>query len=118
MKKKLPLTLFEIIAYSVLGLLGIWGLVYIALGVSCEFVRYDSDLAVANSSLKSSTAGMGFLAQGFLIAGIALVVAVVILLIHAKNSDRDYEKQQRRAARLAKGNSQVIDVEAEEKPAE
>ena len=118
MKKKLPISIFELVAYSVLGLLGLWGLVYIALGVACEFVNYKSDLAVANDSLKETTANMGFLAQGFLIAGIALVVAVVILLIRAKNSDRDYEKAQRRAARLAKESPKVVDAEAEAKPVE
>ena len=108
MKKKLPITLFELIAYSVLGLIGLWGLVYIALGVSCEFITdYKSDLRVANDSFGA----LGFLYQGLIILGSALLVAVVILLIFAKNSDRDYEKAQRRAARLAKDNK-VIDAEA------
>ena len=54
---------------------------------------------------------MGFLYQGFLVLGIAIVVAVVFLLINAKKSDRDYEKAQRRAARLAKDN--VVEAEVE-----
>ena len=110
-KKRLSLSIFEIVAYSVLGLLGIWGLVYIALGVSCEFVSYKSSLYTTNQSFGA----LGFLYQGFIIAGVALVAAVIILLIHAKQSDRDYEKAQRRAARLAK-EEPVVDVEA--KPAE
>ena len=110
MKKKLPLSIFEIVAYSVLALLGIWGLVYIALGVSCEFISYKSALYAANQSWNP-----GFMVQGFIIAGVALVAAVIVLLINAKNSDRDYEKAQRRAARLAKDNP-VVDVEA--KPVE
>ena len=110
MKKKLPLSIFEIVAYSVLALLGVWGLVYIALGVSCEFISYKSDLYVTNQSWNP-----GFMIQGFIIAGVALVAAVIVLLINAKNSDRDYEKAQRRAARLAKDNP-VVDAEA--KPVE
>ena len=108
MKKKLPLSIFEIVAYSVLGLLGLWGLVYIALGVSCEFISYKSELYVTNQSFGD----LGFLYQGFIIAGVALVVAVIVLLINAKQSDRDYEKAQRRAARLAKDNNPVVDAEA------
>ena len=112
MKKKLPLSIFEIVAYSVLALLGLWGLTYIVLGVCCEFISYKSALYQTNQSFGS----LGFLYQGFIIAGVALVVAVVILLIHAKQSDRDYEKAQRRAARLAKDPSPVVDAEA--KPVE
>ena len=110
MKKKLPISIFELIAYSVLGLLGIWGLVYISLGVACEFVSpVKSDLYKTNASFGA----LSFLVQGFIILGVAAVVTVVILLIHAKVSDRDYEKAQRRAARLAKDNN-VIDAEATE----
>lgn len=111
MKKKLPLSIFEIVAYSVLALLGIWGLVYIALGVSCEFISYKSALYITNQSWGA----LGFMNQGFIICGVALVAAVIILLINAKSSDRDYEKAQRRAARLAK-DSPVVDAEA--KPVE
>lgn len=105
-KNKLPLSIFEIVAYSVLLLLGLWGLVYIILGVSCEFVSYKSDLYIANGKLGT----LGFLYQGIIILAVAVVAAVVVLLINAKQSDRDFEKAQRRAARLAKEN--VVDVEA------
>lgn len=112
MKKKLPLSIFEIVAYSILTLLGLWGLTYVALGVSCEFISYKSELFKVNESFGA----LGFLYQGLIISGVALVVAVIILLIHAKQSDRDYEKAQRRAARLAKDTTPVVDVEA--KPVE
>ncbi|MBO6280880.1 MAG: hypothetical protein J6M95_04840 [Bacilli bacterium] len=108
MKKKLPLSIFEIVAYSILGLLGLWGLIYIALGVSCEFIKHNSDLAIANNKLGT----LGFLYQGFIILGVAVVATTIVLLIFAKTSDRDYEKAQRRAARLSKDNKQVVDVES------
>lgn len=112
MKKKLPLSIFEIVAYSILLLLGIWGLVYTILGVAVEFSTYKSALVAADKGLKENTAGMGFLFQGFLIMGVALVPALIILLVNAKKSDRDYEKAQRRAARLAK-QDKVVDVQSE-----
>ena len=112
MKKKLPLSIFEIVAYSILGLLGIWGLVYVALGVSCEFISYKSALSETNKSFGD----LGFLNQGLIILAVATVASVIILLINAKTSDRDFEKAQRRAARLAKEpaatETQVVDAEA------
>lgn len=109
MKKKLPLSIFEIVAYSILTLLGLWGLTYVVLGVVVEFLTFKDALYKANESLGS----LGFLYQGFIIIAVAVVASVVILLINAKSSDRDYEKAQRRAARLAK-DSNVVDAEATE----
>ena len=111
-KLKLPLSIFEIVAYSLLLLLGIWGFVYIILGFVCEFLSpFKSALAAQNIAIANNTAGMGFMYQGFLIAGLAILAAVIILLANAKKSDRDFERQQRRAARLAKDNK-VVDVES------
>ena len=115
MKKKLPLSIFEIVAYSILALLGIWGLVYAILGFAVEFSSYKSALYIADQDLKSGS-GLGFLYQGLIIMGVALVIAVSILLANAKKSDRDFEKAQRRAARLAKSEPKVVDAEA--KPVE
>ena len=113
MKKKLPLSIFEIVSYSILLLLGIWGLVYVILGICAEFGSYKDALVVTDKALKANTAGMGFLYQGLLIMGVALVPAVIILLAFAKRSDRDFEKAQRRAARLAKSEPKVVEDEVE-----
>ena len=109
--KKLPISIFELVVYILSGLMGLWGLTYIVLGVCCEFISYKSGLAEADAYLKAGTAGMGFLYQGILVLAIAVVVATIFLLVNAKKSDRDYEKAQRRAARLAK-DTPVVDVEA------
>lgn len=113
MKKKLPLSIFEIVAYSILCLMGLWALTYISLGIACEFIRYDTAVAKANAKLN-----LGFLWEGLIIAGVTVVVTVTILLIYAKRSDRDFEKAQRRAARLRKNvvkeEPQVVDAEVSE----
>ena len=119
-KKKLPLSIFEIVAYSLCFLMGVWGIVYISLGIAANFARYDSALRATDLYLRAGTKDMGFLLQGVLILAIAVVVAVVILLIFARNADRDYEKAQRRAAlRKARtsANEEVV-VDAEVTPAE
>ena len=109
MKKKLPLTIFEIVAYSLLALLGLWALTYVALGIACEFIRYDTAVAEANVKLN-----LGFLWEGLIILGVTAAAAVVVLLIFAKRADRDFEKAQRRAARLKKApsaNPEVVEAE-------
>ena len=116
MKKKLriKLSIFEMIAYSILLLLGLWGLVYACLGFACEFINYKTDVYKANQIIHS-TFGLNFLWWGLIIMGIAVVLAVIILCSYAKRSDRDYEKAQRRAARVKKSfvqeNQQVVDAE-------
>ena len=113
MKKKLPLTVFEIIAYTILLLLGLWALTYISLGIACQFIRYDTAVRVANDKLN-----LGFLWEGLMILGATVVGAVTVLLINAKKSDRDFEKAQRRAQRLIKKNPTPEVVEAEVAPIE
>ena len=112
MKKKLPVTIVELVIYILSGLMGLWGLTYLALGMACSFISHESDLYKADLHLKATTGQMGFLWQGLLVLGIAVLVGVVTLLITAKKSDREFEKSQRRAARLKKNN--VVDAEVSE----
>ncbi len=111
MKKKLKqLSIFEKIAYCLLLLLGLWGLIYTLLGFVCEFLSVNSGLRYANNYIKN-VFGTGFLACGLIVLGVSVVAAVIVLLINAKKSDRDFEKAQRRAARLKKKpESEVVDV--------
>ena len=97
-KWPLKISIFEFVVYIITGLLGIWGIVYMVLGLAVSFARYDSALKAADLYLRTGTSNMGFLLQGILITSIALVVAVIVLLVAAKGADRDYEKAQRRAA--------------------
>lgn len=111
MKNKLKhLSVFEIVAYSICLALGLWGFVYIVLGFICEFISVHTALREANNYIKA-TFGTGFLTCGLIVLGVAVVAAVIVLLINAKRSDRDFEKAQRRAARLKK-KPEVVDVES------
>ena len=111
MKRRLKqLSKFEIVAYSILCLLGLWGLAYTILGFVCEFLSNHSGLKEANAYIKS-TFGTGFLTCGLIVMGVSVVAAVIVLLVNAKKSDRDFEKAQRRAARLKKKpEAEVVDV--------
>ena len=117
-KKKLPISIVEIIVYSLSGLMALWGLVYISLGLAVNFLKYDNELVKTNAAILEGTNGMGFLQQGILVLFIGVIVAVVFLLGFAKVADRQYEKEQRRAAaRFNRKNNQgeaqeVVEVES------
>ena len=111
MKKKLKqLSIFEIIAYCILLFLGLWGLIYTLLGFICEFLSVHSGLRYADTYIKN-VFGTGFLTCGLIVLGVSVVASVIVLLVNAKKSDRDFEKAQRRAARLKK-KPEVVDVES------
>lgn len=114
-EKKLKISIFELVAYIVIGLFSLWGVVYIFLGMSCSFISTSSAVYLADGKLRSTTNNMGFLSQGILILSIGIIVGVIILLIFAKKADRDFEKNQRRAARIAarKEEMNVVDVDSE-----
>ena len=117
-KKKIKGSLIaEIIIYSLFGLMAVWGLTYIVLGVLVEgrVVAYDSPLANVNKLFAQN--GIGFLAQGLIILAVALLVIVVTLLVAAKSSDREFEKEQRRILarqnRRKGGNQEFVEAEVE-----
>ena len=118
MKKKLNLkiSIFELVVYILFGLMAVWGVTYICLGFACDLISPLSSLVKTNDAIKANTNGMGFLEQGILILSIAVVVIVIVLMVNAKKSDREFEKDQRRAARIASRGNQntVIDAEVKE----
>lgn len=115
-KKKCKLSIFEIVWYSICLAVGVWGLTYIVLGLVAGASKIDSTLNEANTSFKG-VFGLGFLGWGLIILGIATLAAVIVLCTVARKSDKEFEKAQRRAARLIGGvkptnETPVIDVEA------
>lgn len=103
-KKKKELTTFEKICYPVCCALILWGLTYTVLGLIADNLPVPSD----NNYLKQASDqiarlfGLGFFGWGLIIFSIGVVVATIVLLSYARNTDRDYERAQRRAARLAR----------------
>lgn len=117
--KKRKISIFEIVWYALTGAVAAWGLTYIVLGLVHSF--YPS--TISNNPLNDANAtivekfGLGFLYWGLIILAIAVVAACVVLCIYAKTTDREAEKANRRAARLAAANEQVKVVDAEVAPA-
>lgn len=114
MKKKLPVSKFELVAYIILGLLLLWGIIYMILGFACTILPFDNPLCVTDKYLKGIN-GLGFLTQGIIIVVVSLVVLVIVLLANAKKSDKAFEKTQRRQARISQRNSpEIADAEMSE----
>ena len=126
--KKLPLHPAELVWYVICGLVGLWGLTYIVLGLVAQnlpITSEDNQFVEANGKF-AKTFGLDWLGWGLIILAIAAVAAVIVLLSLAGKSDREYEKQTRRAQRLAQleaeeEKEEILDAqvnEVKEQPAE
>ena len=101
--KKFPLHPFELVWYILVGLVGIWGLTYIVLGTIASYLPIQSEdpaLVKANDKILELFK-LDMLGWGLIILAIAAVAAVVVLILFSNKVDRDYEKNVRRAQRLA-----------------
>ena len=133
-KRNVPLgqLVFEIIWYTLCGLVGLWGLTYIVLGIVVDYLPItveDSGLVKANAEF-AETFKLDYFGWGLIILAIGAVAAVIVLIIFSSKVDRDYEKNVRRAQRMAQLDAEmdaemeelgVVDAEVtpvEEKPAE
>ncbi len=115
-KKKFPLHPFELVWYILCGLVGIWGLTYIVLGLveqNLPISTENSELTKANLKIIDKFK-LGFLPWGLIILAIAAVAIVVVLLIFSAKVDRDYEKNVRRAQRLAQLEEEELKEEVAE----
>ena len=99
-KAQRKVSIFEIIWYSLTGGLGLWGLTFIILGVVARNLGENAGLSKANAKY-ASVMKLGFFEWGLILLVIGVVLATIVLLVNAKKADREVEKQQRRAARLA-----------------
>ena len=129
-KKKLALHPFELVWYTLTGLVGIWGLTYIVLGIIASYLPIQSEdpaLVKANNKILELFK-LDMLGWGLIILAIAAVAGVVVLILFSNKVDRDYEKNVRRAQRLAQLEAeeakeesieeQKIVVDAEVQPVE
>ena len=98
--KKLPLSIVEIVWYSLMGALGLWGLTYIVLGLVAAYAPIpdaDNKLVDGNAVIVKNF-GLGFFYWGLIILAVGAVGAVIALLLTSRKADREFEKSQRRAA--------------------
>ena len=98
-KKKLPVSKFELVWYSICAAVILWGLTYFVLGIVAKFAGIDG-LKSFNSGFKNLFK-LDLLFWGAIIIAIGAVAAVIVMLTYAKTYDRAADREQRRSARLA-----------------
>ena len=112
--------IIEIVVYSLFGSLAVWGLVYIVLGL----LAANLPIPDAENALRSGDAvikshfGLGFFGWGLILFGVFASATAFSLVYFAKDVDKDYEKSQRRAARLRRNvveeaKEEVVDAKVE-----
>ena len=113
-KKKLPVSLFELIWYPICAAVIIWGLTYVVLGLVNQFNDFSS-LKSFVSDFKGNFK-LDLYYWGLIIIAIGVVAAVVVMLFFAKTYDRAADREQRRSARLAalKKEEKVVDEQQPE----
>ena len=126
-KKKLPLSIFEIVWYSICILVMIWGLVYVVLSL----IDGANDLTSLHKFMADfkKTFGLSMYFWGLIICAIGVLAGVTVMIIYAKTFDKAADREQRRSARLsgiikkedkvvAEQQPEVVEEPKEEKPAE
>ena len=98
--KKLKLSIFEIVWYTLCALICLWGLTYIILGLIAMYapIPLDDNEILKASEAYAKTFKMGFFGYGLIHTAVAWLLAIIVLLAYSKKSDREFEKEQRRAA--------------------
>ena len=98
-KKKLPISIFEIVWYSICALVIIWGLTYVVLSLVDKYNDLSSLHTFAVNFKK--TFGLALYFWGLLIIVIGVIAGVAVMIIFAKTFDRAADREQRRSARLS-----------------
>ena len=113
-KKKLPVSLFELIWYPICIAVILWGITYVILGLVNQFNDFSSLNSFANDFKGNFKLDLYF--WGLIIIAIGVVAAVVVMLFFAKTYDRAADREQRRSARLnaLKKEEKVVDEQQPE----
>lgn len=118
-KKARKLKPVELVIYIISGLFILWGLTYITLGLVAKYLPVtNSPLKIANATI-ARLFGLDMFGWGLVIFILFALIAAITMIVFAKNVDKEYEKSQRRAARLSRANktetapeaSKIVDAE-------
>ena len=97
-KKKLPVSIFELVWYPICALVILWGLTYVVLGLVTKYNNIRSLDEFEEGFQKMF--GLSVYFWGLIIIAIGVVAGVAVMLIFAKTFDHASEREQRRNARL------------------
>ncbi|MCD8195457.1 MAG: hypothetical protein LUD22_04100, partial [Coprobacillus sp.] len=103
-KKKLaPIHIFEIVFYTVMGAIALWGLVYLILGLIITYYPATSSntpMMGFNDAIKQYF-GLTPLWWGVILFAFGAICIAIALICVDRTVDREREAEERRAARLA-----------------
>lgn len=103
-KTKKQISKPELITYIGCGLFILWGLTYIVLGLLAAYLPIadaSNPIKIADNTIRKLF-GMGYFGWGLFLVGLFALIMAIVLIALARNTDKEYERQQRRAARLAR----------------
>lgn len=107
----------EFVFYCLFGGLALWGLTYMILGTLAKFLPIPESqnmLKLADDTI-ASLFGLGYLGWGLILFGVFGVALAITMIVFAKDVDKNFEKNQRRAARLQRNKvdtqPEVVDAE-------
>ena len=105
------------IAELVLYIIAVWGLTYIILGLLARFLplpESTNPLKLADDTIRKLF-GLGYLGWGLILFGVFAVAGVIIMLVFAKDVDRNFEQNKRREARLQRNKTVAVTTNNETK---
>ena len=110
-KKKLPISIFEMIWYPICIAVILWGLTYVVLGLVNHYNDFTSLGAFCRDFKTHFKLDIYF--WGLIIIAIGVVAGVVVCLFFAKTFDKAADREQRRSARLnaLKKEEKVVDTQ-------
>ena len=113
-KKKLPVSIFELVWYPICIAVMLWGLTYVVLGLVNQFNDFSSLNSFCNDFKHNFKLDLYF--WGLIIFAIGVVAGAVVALIYARTFDKAADREQRRSARLnaLKKEEKVVDEQQPE----
>ena len=113
-KKKLPVSIFELVWYPICIAVMLWGLTYVVLGLVNQFNDFSSLNSFCNDFKNNFKLDLYF--WGLIIFAIGVVAGVVVALVFARTFDKAADREQRRSARLSalKKEEKVVDEQQPE----
>ena len=110
-KKKLPVSIFELVWYPICIAIMLWGLTYVVLGLVNQFNDFSSLNSFCNDFKNNFKLDLYF--WGLIIFAIGVVAGVVVALVFARTFDKAADREQRRSARLnaLKKEEKVVDTQ-------
>ena len=97
-KKKLPVSIVELVWYPLCAAVILWGVTYVVLGLVNKYNDFSNLDAFCKGFKNLFKLDLYY--WGLIIIAIAVVAAVIVMLVYAKTFDRAADREQRRSARL------------------